>query len=197
MTPVTSIKRKRMNKTVMIGVGVMLLLAVWAWAGTVIEIDVSPNVLNIGSSGEVVTVHTDIPYGLVTGASVELNGIEIDWWKSDNRGYFVAKFVMEDVKASDLCIGEYNTLTVSGTSVDGDFSGSQEIKVINVKPGAGAIFLDSKLEGFILAPLSKEIRWQRRNDAAVQTSKSKQSCAFFEAKTWKRSAARWAVPCTN
>ena len=57
-----------------------------------IEIDVAPNVLNIQSESTVVTVHTDIAYSLVVGASVYLNDVEIYYSKSDNRGYFVAKF---------------------------------------------------------------------------------------------------------
>jgi len=63
-----------------------------------IEIDVSPKTLNIQSEGDIVTVHTDIPYSQVAGASVLLNGLTISWWKSDNQGYFVAKFVMGEVK---------------------------------------------------------------------------------------------------
>ena len=63
-----------------------------------IEIDVSPNVLNIQSESAIVTVHTDIAYNLVIGASVFLNGVAIDWWKSDDRGNFVAKFVSDEIK---------------------------------------------------------------------------------------------------
>ena len=71
-----------------------------------IEIDVSPNVLNIQSKSTIVTVHTDVAYSLVTGASVFLNGVTIDWWKSDDRGNFVAKFNSDEVKALDgLIIG--------------------------------------------------------------------------------------------
>ena len=44
-----------------------------------IEIDVSPNVLNIQSNSTIVTVHTDIDYNLVVGATVFLNGVAIDW----------------------------------------------------------------------------------------------------------------------
>lgn len=100
-----------------------------------ITIDVSPNVLNLQNQGEVVTVHTDIAYGLVVGSTVYLNDIPIKSWKSDDRGNFVAKFYMEDVKDLPLYIGEMNTLTMVGLTIDGTtFSGSQEIKVINVIP---------------------------------------------------------------
>ena len=105
-----------------------------------IEIDVSPNVLNIQSNSTIVTVHTDIAYNLVVGASVFLNGVAIDWWKSDDRGNFVAKFVSDEIKTLDgLIIGDYNTLTLTGFTTGGEaFIGTQEILVIdNVPEGTG------------------------------------------------------------
>jgi len=70
-----------------------------------IEIDVSPNVLNIQSQGTVVTVHTDIGFSAVVGSSVLLNDVEIQSWKADNRGNFVAKFFMDAIKELPLDIG--------------------------------------------------------------------------------------------
>ena len=105
-----------------------------------IEIDVSPNVLNIQSQSTIVTVHTDIAYSLVVGASVWLNGVAIDWWKSDDRGNFVAKFESDEIKTLDgLIIGDYNTLTLNGfTTGEEAFIGTQDIMVIdNVPEGAG------------------------------------------------------------
>ena len=105
-----------------------------------IEIDVSPNVLNIQSESTVVTVHTDIAYSLVVGASVYLNGVAIDWWKSDDRGNFVAKFKSDEIKTLDgLIIGDYNTLTLTGFTTGGEaFLGTQDIMVIdNIPVGAG------------------------------------------------------------
>jgi len=105
-----------------------------------IEIDVSPNVLNIQSESAIVTVHTDIAYNLVTGASVFLNGVAIDWWKSDDRGNFVAKFVSDEIKTLEgLIIGDYNTLTLIGfTTGEEAFEGTQDIMVIdNIPAGAG------------------------------------------------------------
>jgi len=101
-----------------------------------IEIDVSPNVLNIQSNSTIVTVHTDIAYSLVVGASVFLNGVAIDWWKSDDRGNFVAKFVSDEIKTlNGLIIGDYNTLTLTGfTTVPEAFIGTQDIMVIDVQP---------------------------------------------------------------
>ena len=101
-----------------------------------IQIDVAPNVLNIQSQGEIVTVHTDIAYSAVDGASVYLNGVAIQWWKADARGNFVAKFVMDEIKTlNGLIIDGYNVLVLNGYTTDGDtFIGKQEIKVIDITP---------------------------------------------------------------
>jgi len=101
-----------------------------------IEIDVSPNVLNIQSKSTVVTVHTDVAYSIVVGASVFLNGVEISWWKSDDRGNFVAKFLSDEIKTLDgLIIGEYNTLVLTGYTKNNEaFIGSQPIMVIDNIP---------------------------------------------------------------
>ena len=101
-----------------------------------IEIDVSPNVLNIQSNSTIVTVHTDIAYNLVVGASVFLNDVAIDWWKSDDRGNFVAKFMSDEIKTLEgLIIGDYNTLVLTGYTTDGKaFIGEQDIMVIDNIP---------------------------------------------------------------
>ncbi len=98
-----------------------------------IAIQVSPATLNLASEGTVVTVHTDIAYRDVAATSVYLNGVAIDWWKVDNRGNFVAKFEMDDVKRLDgLVIGDLNTLTLVGLTVyDEPFWGSAEVMVID------------------------------------------------------------------
>jgi len=104
-----------------------------------ITIQVSPNTLNIQSLGEVVTVHTSIAFSSVNGGTVTLNDIEISWWKADNQGNFVAKFLMSEVKAladaGALQVPGENTLTLVGSTKDGAvFTGTQTITVINVKP---------------------------------------------------------------
>ena len=98
------------------------------------DIRIAPNVLNLQSEGTVVTVHTDISYWTVDVYSVYLNGIPIRSWKADNRGNFVAKFSMDEVKNLDgLLIDDYNTLQIVGLDNDGvAFSGAQEIMVIDV-----------------------------------------------------------------
>lgn len=97
-----------------------------------IQIQVSPNVLNLGSKGEVITVHTDLPYSTVTGASVFLNGVPISWWKSDDRGFFVAKFDIDKVKyEAGLVVGE-NKILLTGVTTSGvQFSGEQTLKVVS------------------------------------------------------------------
>ncbi|UCE83299.1 MAG: hypothetical protein JSV47_01775 [Deltaproteobacteria bacterium] len=101
-----------------------------------IQIDVAPNVLNIQSQGVIVSVHTDIAYSAVVGASVNLNGVSIQYWKADARGNFVAKFVMDEIKTLDgLKIDGYNELALFGYTTDGDtFIGRQEIRVIDIIP---------------------------------------------------------------
>ncbi len=98
-----------------------------------IAIDVAPNILNIQSDGQVVTVHTDIAYYAVDVSTVYLNGIAISSWKADNRGNFVAKFLMEEVKTLDgLIIDDYNLLQIVGLAGgDEPFWGEQEILVID------------------------------------------------------------------
>ena len=111
--------------------------------GFEIAIDVAPNTLNIQSEGQVVTVHTSIAYGSVDHDNVFLNGIEISSWKADNRGNFVAKFLMSEVKAladsGDLTVPGENELTLVGYTTEGtEFTGSQVITVIDIEPaGAG------------------------------------------------------------
>lgn len=112
-----------------------LLLTGFTLSSIEINIDVAPNVLNLNNQGVVVTVHTDIAYGLVTASTVYLNDVPINSWKADDRGNFVAKFLMEEIKALPLNINETNTLQLKGETTTGlSFSGTQEIKVINVLP---------------------------------------------------------------
>ncbi len=116
----------------------MALVPLSSTGQTVIDIQVAPNVLNLQNQGEVVTVHTDVAYWSVEATSVTLNGIEIDHWKADNQGNFVAKFLIEEIKNLPLNIGELNTLTLTGTTNDGEaFTGSYDVKVIEVLPNGG------------------------------------------------------------
>ena len=108
-----------------------------------IGIEVAPNTLNIQSQSQVVTVHTTIKYVDVDHDNVSLNGIQISSWKADNRGYFVAKFLMSEVKAladsGYLDVPGENELSLTGFTIEGtEFTGTQTITVINIIPaGAG------------------------------------------------------------
>ena len=111
--------------------------------GLEIGIEVAPNTLNIQSQSQVVTVHTTIKYVSVDHDNVYLNGIEISSWKADNLGYFVAKFLMSEVKAladsGNLIVPGDNELILVGYTTDGaKFTGAQTITVIDIVPqGAG------------------------------------------------------------
>lgn len=102
----------------------------------IIEIQVSPNILNIQSNGVVVTIHTDIAYSAVNASTVTMNGVEIQSWKADNGGFFVAKFNMDDIKdLEELEVGNYNTFTLEGITIsEGTFSGAEDVMVIDVLP---------------------------------------------------------------
>lgn len=107
--------------------------------GLEIGIDVAPNTLNIQSAGQVVTVHTTILYDAVDHDNVSLNGIGISSWKADSRGYFVAKFLMSEVKAladsGVLTVPGENKMILVGYATDGtEFTGTQIITVIDVEP---------------------------------------------------------------
>ena len=97
------------------------------------EIRMAPNTLNLKSDGTVVTVHTDILYWEMDAYSVYLGGVVIDSWKADDRGYFVAKFLMDDIKAIDgLVLNDYNTFQLVAVTVGGDpVCGEAEIMVID------------------------------------------------------------------
>lgn len=111
--------------------------------GFEISIQVAPSTLNIQSQSQVVTVHTSIAFSSVQGGTVTLNKVPISWWKADNQGNFVAKFVMSEVKAladtGALTVPGENELTLVGYTTDeAEFTGTQTITVINILPsGSG------------------------------------------------------------
>lgn len=94
----------------------------------IINIKISPNTLVMRSPGTWVTVHADIPYSVVVGATVELNGIPAGLTKADDCGNLVAKFTQTEVKA--IVAAPSATLTLTGTTVNGvDFAGTDTISV--------------------------------------------------------------------
>ena len=131
----TSTKKKAPIITV---TAIVLCMFTCVWAVQNINIKISPNVLNINSEQKVVMVNTDIAYSAVDGPTVTLESsdisVGINRWESDNRGSFVAQFLMEDVKQLPLTVGEYNMFTLTGLTTDGEeFSGSQKILVLPKK----------------------------------------------------------------
>lgn len=119
-------------------VSIVAAVAMTAFANNLlafgIEIDVAPSVVSPDSQGQVVTVHTDIAYWSVDVSDVRLNGLLIQSWKADNRGNFVAKFNLDDVKTM-IDVGIV-TVELTGTAtrdeVRGpeDFIGIDTIRVI-------------------------------------------------------------------
>jgi hypothetical protein len=63
--------------------GLLFSLPLSGISQEVIDIQVSPNVLNLQNNGQVVTVHTEIAYSLVVAETVYMNGIAINSWKAD------------------------------------------------------------------------------------------------------------------
>ncbi|MGD8441611.1 MAG: hypothetical protein PVG53_13855 [Holophagae bacterium] len=102
------------------------------------EIRIAPQTLNLRSSGTVVTVHTDVPYADVDAYSVYLSGVAIDTWKADDLGFFVAKFLMDDIKAIDgLVLNDSNTFQLVAVTVTGEpICGEAEVMIIDRGPQA-------------------------------------------------------------
>jgi len=132
------------------GAGLCALLAVLAFATTCsaddleIEVEISPKRINFSSTVQVITVHTDIAYVDVDGRSVVLFyrepsrdtecNIAISYWKSDDRGNFVAKFSMGDFRniGCTLEIPGTNTFGMDGRTVHGQyFFGYDDVMVVD------------------------------------------------------------------
>ncbi len=103
-----------------------------------ITIRFAPNVLNLANQGEVVTIHTGEPYSEIVGASVVVvpdsgDPVAISWWKSDNRGDFVAKFAMEEIKdLPGISADETYHFVLHATTTSGEtLVGTADIKIID------------------------------------------------------------------
>lgn len=122
-------------------IGLVFGLSVGAVCAESVPIVVSPNVINIDSLGGGVTVHAEIPFSIVDVGSISatLDGkaITVQSAFADNCGDLVVKFDMAEVKGilvdSDGEIISANpTLVLEGVSDLGDFSGSDDVRVIKV-----------------------------------------------------------------
>jgi len=88
-------------------------------------------VVNTTAKGQWLTIHADIPLGVVDTASVYVNGVAVDWTKADAQGNLVAKFCLDDVLA--VIAPPSATLTLTGTTKLGaTFSGTDTVKVVTV-----------------------------------------------------------------
>ena len=97
-----------------------------------VPIVISPSTVNLQAAGTWVTVHAEIDYADVVGASVTLDDIPVKATFADNRGDLVAKFLVGDVRG--IVTPGTAELTLSGTTRDGGtFSGTDSVKVISVR----------------------------------------------------------------
>lgn len=95
-----------------------------------VDAKVSPHVIALRSLATWVTVHTDIPLGLVDRQSVALNGVPSALTKADLQGNLVAKFASKDIK--DIVAPPSVVLTLTGLTIDGlPFAGSDNVQVKN------------------------------------------------------------------
>lgn len=94
-----------------------------------VTIQIAPAMLLLGAtqSGSV-TIHTDIPYTIVDGSTVQLSGIPASATFSDDCGNLVGKFPEAKVKA---IVGPPEAiLTLTGSTKDGlPFAGSGVVSV--------------------------------------------------------------------
>lgn len=118
--------------------GAVLLVAVLGIALTagafaqenVIEVVVSPNVLNLESNGGSVSLHTNIRYTWVTDVELEIEGYLPEIYTfADNRGDLVVKCNIETVK-SIVSEGEA-TFELTVYTEGGTYFGTDTINVIN------------------------------------------------------------------
>ena len=128
-------KARTTGRNIFLALGVavaMLAIPAISSAGE-ITVDIAPETINLLSHGTVVTVHTDVPFWTVDVYSVYLNGVAISAWKADDRGNFVAKFLMDDVKLIDgLVIEDINILQfVALTKDKEEIWGEAEVMVID------------------------------------------------------------------
>ena len=110
----------------------VVLAAAAQGADLTVPIVISPSTINLESEGTWVTVHAEIDYSDVVGATVTLDGIPVKATFADNRGDLVAKFAVGDVRG--IVKPGMAQLTLSGTTRDGDtFSGTDTVRVIGIQ----------------------------------------------------------------
>ena len=121
-----------------LGLAIVTLAAPTIWAGgDEITIEIAPATLNLQSNGKVVTVHTDVLFDDIDVAAVFLEGATIYSWKADDRGYFVAKFLIDDIRGiDDLEVPGWNTFKFVALTINEEMIwGQADVMVID--GGAG------------------------------------------------------------
>jgi len=123
-----------------LGLAIVMLAAPAVSSALEITIEIAPSTLNIQSNGKVVTVHTDIAYSDIQWGTVVLNDVIIDSWKADDRGYFVAKFLIDEIKTLEgLAIPGLNQLQfVALTTWNALVLGEADVMVIDSGTGGNA-----------------------------------------------------------
>jgi len=123
------------GRNTVIAAALTMALMIMPTIGTACDnvIRIAPETLNLSSDGTVVTVHTDILYSEMDVYTVYLANVAISSWKADNRGYFVAKFLMDDIKAIDgLILNDYNIFQLVAVTVGGEpVCGEADVMVID------------------------------------------------------------------
>jgi len=127
-----------MDRSVVVRAGTALLVAILGISlatgsfaqENVIEVVVSPNVLNLQSNGGSVSLHTDINYNLVDGVELEVEGYfpEIRTF-ADDRGDLVVKCDIDTIKGMVSEGTATFNLTVDTTY--GVYLGTDTIEVIS------------------------------------------------------------------
>ncbi len=122
-------ERRGLYLPVVVVMGLLIGVGGYVLADTVVSITIAPSTLVLSAQpASWVTVHTNLPYGAVDSASVEMNGVPIAWSKADDRGNFVAKFRMGEIKG--IVTPPSAELTLSGVLKDGTpFEASDTVSV--------------------------------------------------------------------
>ncbi len=139
----TTLTTRTIGRDILIALGLAIAILAAPASGSACdnEIRIAPETLNLRSDGTVVTVHTDVPYSQMDVYSVYLGGVAISSWKADDRGFFVAKFLMDEIKAIDgLILNDYNVFQLVGVTVSGEpVCGETEVMVIDRGSSASGV----------------------------------------------------------
>ncbi len=94
-----------------------------------VAIQVSPATIALRSAGHDLTVHVDLPFGVVDTASLTLDGLPATGAFADDCGDLVVKFDLDAVK--QRVAPPSATLTLYGNEMNGTpFHGSDTVRVV-------------------------------------------------------------------